>query len=117
MESNIIIIASCIPTLGPLYEMVRGKRSWSSKQRYYKSSKQLPSDIFDRAPRKAMNSLDPRVDYMTTNVGATKHDSQENILQSEEYSNGSFPLGKIHRRDDVCVEYNVSQTPDPTLCR
>jgi hypothetical protein len=45
-----IVACRCIPTLGPMYEMIRGKRSWSSHGRY--ESSKLRSDTFlATAPR------------------------------------------------------------------
>ncbi|KAL2844821.1 hypothetical protein BJY01DRAFT_235157 [Aspergillus pseudoustus] len=107
IESNIIIMASCIPTLGPLYELARGKRSWSSHQRYYKSSDNHPRSFsHDRHIRKPAFGGQGDRDLITTNIGPTKDGSQESILQTDE-SKGPYPQGGIHRMDRVVVEYEM----------
>ncbi|KAL2842308.1 hypothetical protein BJX68DRAFT_257838 [Aspergillus pseudodeflectus] len=112
IESNIIIMASCIPTLGPLYEMARGKRSWSSHQRYYKSSGNNPhSSSHNRHVRKHTFSGQKDKDLMTTNINTTKNGSQENILPLDEQGKGlgvgRLPRNGIQRTDQVVVEYEM----------
>lgn len=104
-------MASCIPTQGPLYELARGKRSWSSFQRYYykqssgknHNQAQWPgrSGSFD-ASRKPSRLVQKGDDLLTTNIGTVDNDSQERILENEGY-----PLGQIRRTDRVMVEYEV----------
>lgn len=106
IESNIIIIASCIPTLGPLYEILRGKRSWSSHQNYYQSSgNKIPSSTGDRHFKKYALDSHKDADLFTTNIGTNREGSQESILRDE--ANGSRPTGKIQRTDQVVVEYEM----------
>ncbi|KAL3489188.1 hypothetical protein BJX62DRAFT_226740 [Aspergillus germanicus] len=96
--------ASCIPTLGPLYEMARGKRSWSSHQRYYKSSgNQAHSSSHDRHihARKHTFSGQRDKDLITTNISTTKNGSQESILRVNEQGKG------LARTDQVVVEYEM----------
>ncbi|KAL2815094.1 hypothetical protein BJX63DRAFT_420468 [Aspergillus granulosus] len=108
IESNIIIMASCIPTLGPLYEMARGKRSWSSHQRYYKSSGNYQHSLSkDRHLRKPTFSGQRERDLITTNISITKEGSQESILQTNELSKGHYPKGGIQRTDQLVVEYEM----------
>ncbi|RAL10942.1 uncharacterized protein BO97DRAFT_392894 [Aspergillus homomorphus CBS 101889] len=105
IESNVIIMASCIPTLGPLYEMVRGRRSWSSYQRYYKSQ---PGTSRKRAFKKPINHMLKHDDLMTTNIGTIKQGSQDNILVTEETPAESHAMGYIHRTDKMAVEYEMA---------
>ncbi|KAL4920631.1 hypothetical protein BDW62DRAFT_8575 [Aspergillus aurantiobrunneus] len=108
IESNVIIMASCIPTLGPLYELIRGKRSWSSHQRYYKSSaNQLPSSSGDRPAKKPGVSSREEADLYITNIGTTKEGSQESILGRDHPQQGQQPTGRIQRTDQVVVEYEM----------
>jgi hypothetical protein len=109
-------MASCIPTLGPLYEMARGKRSWSSHQRYYKSSgNQAQSSSHDRHihARKHTFSGQRDKDLITTNISTTKNGSQESILRVDEQAKrpgvgvGRLPKGGIQRTDQVVVEYEM----------
>ncbi|KAJ5034687.1 hypothetical protein NUH16_006130 [Penicillium rubens] len=103
VESNIIIMASCIPTLGPMYEMIRGKRSWSSHGRY--ESSKLRSDTDRPIKKSASNNRDDDDILMTTNIGATGSGSQESILNSDQLQAEVPMAGKIHRTDQVKIEY------------
>ncbi|KAJ5172352.1 hypothetical protein N7492_004945 [Penicillium capsulatum] len=105
IESNVIIMASCIPTLGPVYEMLRGKRSWSSYQRYYQSNAAKIASSANRPYKKPINHMLKHDDLITTNIGATREGSQESILGSEEMRKGAHPMGSIHRTDKVVIEY------------
>lgn len=100
-------MASCIPTLGPLYEMARGKRSWSSRQRSYKSSaNQLPSSSMDRHTKKSPFNSQKDADLFETNIGTAREGSQESILGGDEAQN-SHANGRIQRTDQVVVEYEM----------
>jgi hypothetical protein len=101
-------MASCIPTLGPVYEMLRGKRSWSSHQRYYKSNGAKLDSSHGRPSKKPVNYLLKESDLWTTNIETTKRGSQESILGSEEMRNGAHAMGNIERTDQVTVEYETS---------
>ncbi|KAL2862681.1 uncharacterized protein BJX67DRAFT_385380 [Aspergillus lucknowensis] len=110
IESNIIIIASCIPTLGPLYELARGNRSWSSHQRDYKNSGgQLHSASFDRLSKKPTFGDRRDAELMTRNIGTMKDGSQESILRVQENAKGvQHPRDRIQRTDQVVVEYEMN---------
>lgn len=96
-------MASCIPTLGPLYEMLRGKRSWTSHRSYpYKNSTQIPSSDRFRSRNYALGSNKDR-DLFETNIGTVREGSQESILQE----GGGRPVDKIQRTDQVVVEYEM----------
>ncbi|OQE29291.1 hypothetical protein PENFLA_c004G05739 [Penicillium flavigenum] len=109
VESNIIIMASCIPTLGPMYEMIRGKRSWSSHGRY--ESSKLRSDTDRPIKKSASNDRDDDI-LMTTNIGATGSGSQESILNSDQLQTEVHMAGKIHRTDQVKIEYGTRPEGD-----
>lgn len=99
IESDVVIIASCIPTLQPFLELITGKRTKSSYSNRYKGSHNLPDSSYDkpsRAPRKS--------DLAITNV-----ESQESILRADEHQN-HHPLGAIRRTDNVTVEYEHGST-------
>jgi hypothetical protein len=96
-------MASCIPTLGPMYEMIRGKRSWSSHGRY--ESSKLRSDTDRPIKKSASNNRDDDDILMTTNIGATGSGSQESILNSDQLQAEVPMAGKIHRTDQVKIEY------------
>jgi hypothetical protein len=110
-------MASCIPTLGPLYEMARGKRSWSSHQRYYKSSGggNAHSSSHDRHIHAMKHTFSGQrdKDLITTNISTTKNGSQESILRVDEQWKGPgvgvrrLPKGGIQRTDQVVVEYEM----------
>lgn len=95
IESNVVIMASCIPTLHPLLEITLGRRSlrsWSaSRDNYKNSSSSMPGASYNRSKR----SNPRKPDLTITNVG-----SQENILRLDELA-----LSQIHRTDNVTVQY------------
>ncbi|EYE91326.1 uncharacterized protein EURHEDRAFT_406167 [Aspergillus ruber CBS 135680] len=95
IESNVVIMASCIPTLHPLLEITLGRRSlrsWSaSRDNYKNSSSSMPGASYNRSKR----SNPRKPDLTITNVG-----SQENILRPDELA-----LSQIHRTDNVTVQY------------
>lgn len=109
IESNVVIIASCIPTLQPVLELILGKRttsSYNNSRNRYKGSSQLPDSSYDHSrlskPRKP--------DYEITTVG-----SQESILREEDNGRNieSHPMGAIRRTDNVTVEYESRSREDP----
>ncbi|RDW63230.1 uncharacterized protein DSM5745_10341 [Aspergillus mulundensis] len=109
IESNIIIMASCIPTLGPLYEMMLGKRSWSSNQRYYykdKGSANQGPSTSERHTKRSNFTADKDADLFTTNIGTTREGSQESILRPD-LTHGAHLAGRIQRTDQVVVEYEM----------
>ncbi|KAL4737417.1 hypothetical protein BDV11DRAFT_191701 [Aspergillus similis] len=110
IESNIIVIASCIPTLGPLYELILGRRSWSSQERYYYKDKgsnnQRPSFSAERHKRSNFDTYKD-ADLFITNIGTNREGSQDSILRPDEQSKGARPTGSIQRTDQVVVEYEM----------
>ncbi|KAE8332509.1 hypothetical protein BDV39DRAFT_216605 [Aspergillus sergii] len=96
VESNVLILASCIPTLQPILELtLRGHvhtRSPRGKDANY------PRDsVFQRTGHKTNRRSDRSITHV---------ESQESILGAEERKN-SHPLGAIVRTDDVSVEFNT----------
>lgn len=111
IEGNVIVIAACIPTLGPLYEILRGKRSWGSynpsyNNRYYKSNKEDTFGLTSVDHKKPTAVAQPHDDLFTTNVDATtRSGSQDSIMRPDKVQNSNLPLGRIRRTDQVQVEY------------
>ncbi|PYH79786.1 hypothetical protein BO82DRAFT_366433 [Aspergillus uvarum CBS 121591] len=114
IESNVIIMASCIPTLGPLYEMIRGRRSWSSYQRYYKNHEIELATSHNRPFRKPMNYMLTHDDLLTTNIGTLKNGSEDNILPTGQMGHQEYAMGQIHRTHKVVVEYEKASTDTET---
>ena len=117
IEGNVIVIAACIPTLGPLYEVMRGKRSWGSynpshNNRYYKKSSK-DDDTFNLSTRdrkKPTVGIHAHDDLFSTNIdtnidATTRSGSQDSILNSDQVQNSNIPLGQIRRTDQVQVDY------------
>ncbi|RAH69861.1 uncharacterized protein BO66DRAFT_438934 [Aspergillus aculeatinus CBS 121060] len=104
IESNVIIMASSILTLDRLYEMVRGRRSWSSLQRYYKGNAIELATSRNRPFRKPMNYMLTHDELLMTNIGTLKNGSEHNILPRE-IRNQGYAMGQINRTDKVVVEY------------
>ncbi|KAL3478272.1 hypothetical protein BJX99DRAFT_256598 [Aspergillus californicus] len=99
VESNVVIIASCIPTLQPVLELIMGKRklsSYSGSRNKYKGSQQL----HDYSYGQSKPSKTPR----TTDLTITGVESQESILRDDATSN-AHAMKVIRRTDDVTVEY------------
>lgn len=112
IEGNVIVIAACIPTLGPLYEILRGKRSWGSynpsyNNRYYKKSSKEDTFGLSSVDRKKPTAVvHPHDDLFTTNIDATtRNGSQDSILNGDQVQNSNLPWGQIRRTDRVEVEY------------
>ncbi|OOF92077.1 hypothetical protein ASPCADRAFT_210489 [Aspergillus carbonarius ITEM 5010] len=108
IESNVVIIASCIPTLQPVLELILGRRttsSYNNSRNRYKGSSQLPDSSFDHSKM----SKPRKPDYEITTVG-----SQESILRDEGRQGvESHPMGAIRRTDNVTVEYESRSREDP----
>ncbi|CAI7585723.1 unnamed protein product [Penicillium pancosmium] len=108
IEANVVAIASCIPTLQPLLEIILGKRSLGSYSNGnsggYKGSKTQWNATHERSKR----SIPRKDDLAITNV-----ESQESILRADNdkdtpapESNNDFPMSAIRRTDNFTVEYN-----------
>lgn len=104
VESNVVILASCIPTLQPLIELALGKRTLksSSKYPYQSSERRHESSYWSKKSAPAKDA-----DLQITNV-----ESQECILGSDKnQAVEGHQLGHIRRTDNVVVEYETtSQT-------
>ncbi|KAJ5467431.1 hypothetical protein N7475_005183 [Penicillium sp. IBT 31633x] len=110
IEADVVVIASCIPTLQPLLEIILGKRALGSysqgKGENYKGSSTFPSS-FNRTKQSIGHGKD---DLGFTNIDS--QESQESILQNDESGNkNSHAMGHIHRTDDVTIEYESSPKP------
>ncbi|KAL4931390.1 uncharacterized protein BDV17DRAFT_297144 [Aspergillus undulatus] len=98
VEANVVIIASCIPTLQPVLELILGKRklsSYSGSKNRYKGSQPLNDYSYSHSKV----SKTPRTKDMTL----TGVESQESILRDD--GNNGTPLHTIRRTDNVTVEY------------
>ncbi|KAJ5295815.1 hypothetical protein PENANT_c001G05068 [Penicillium antarcticum] len=108
VEANIVVIASCIPTLQPLLEIILGKRGFGSysqgKGDRYKGSDSFPPSSYNRNKHSnAMGKDELGFTNLDTVMGK---ESQESILPSNETGKqDTFSMGHIHRTDDVIVEY------------
>ncbi|GKZ23988.1 hypothetical protein AbraIFM66951_010241 [Aspergillus brasiliensis] len=104
IESNVVILASCIPTLQPLLEIILGKRSLRSTSgyQYKESSTQLPDSNKWSSKQKNKGKM------MIADVG-----SQDSILQTvDDHGDESHYMGHIRRTDNITVVYE-SVTPQP----
>jgi hypothetical protein len=111
IEANVVVIASCIPTLQPLLEIIFGKRVFGSysqgKGDRYKGSDSFPPSSYNR--NKHSNALGKDDLGFTNLTNVTGKDSQESILPSNgSAKQNTFSMGHIHRTDDVIVEYESS---------
>ncbi|PWY79170.1 integral membrane protein [Aspergillus heteromorphus CBS 117.55] len=107
IESNVVIIASCIPTLQPVLELILGRRttsSYNNSRNRYKGSSQPPDSSND-----ASKMSKPR----KPDWGITTVESQESILGAEERGTDCHPLGAIRRTDNVTVEYETRPQNEP----
>ncbi|BCR95498.1 uncharacterized protein AKAW2_20438S [Aspergillus luchuensis] len=104
IESNVVILASCIPTLQPLLEIILGKRSLRSTSRYqYKeSSTQLPES--NKWSSKRSGHRKSKGNMMVADVG-----SQDSILQTVDGDESHY-MGHIRRTDNITIVYE-SVTP------
>lgn len=109
IESNVVIVASCIPTLQPILELILGKRSlgsYSNNSSRQKNSKYMHSTSYAHSRRSMVRKPDPTINDV---------ESQESILHAEDdqhRSDDAHPLGQIRRTDNVMVEYEA-RTNDP----
>ncbi|KAJ5190730.1 uncharacterized protein N7498_009715 [Penicillium cinerascens] len=102
IEADVVVIASCIPTLQPLLELIMGKRtlgSYGGSGKYKQSSSNYNTATFDRSKRSAVKD-----DLAITNVEGKE--SQESILRDDQLQQDKdFPMDAIRRTDNVTVEY------------
>ncbi|KAJ5133750.1 hypothetical protein N7526_005115 [Penicillium atrosanguineum] len=109
IEANVVVIASCIPTLQPLLELIMGKRtlgSYSNSGKYKQTGGNYNTGTFDRSKRSAVKD-----DLAITNIEGKE--SQESILRDDQlgqdqlHQDRAFPMGAIRRTDNVTVEYEA----------
>ncbi|RAK99095.1 uncharacterized protein BO80DRAFT_411348 [Aspergillus ibericus CBS 121593] len=101
IESNVVITASCIPTLQPLLEIILGKRSLRSTGAYHykESSTQVPTS--KKWSSKRSGARRDKLEQMITDIG-----SQESILQTvDDHGVENHCMGHIRRTDKITVEY------------
>ncbi|KAE8374523.1 hypothetical protein BDV26DRAFT_295885 [Aspergillus bertholletiae] len=96
VESNVLILASCIPTLQPILELtlrghIRARGPPGKDPNYPRDS------TFHRTGHRTNRRSDRSITHV---------ESQESIL-GEERQKSSHPLGAIMRTDDVSVEFNT----------
>lgn len=108
IESNVVIIASCIPTLQPILELILGRRSLSSYSNNssgkFRSNRYMQASGQNRSHRSASR----KPDLAITNV-----ESQESILREDANNHNGHALGQIRRTDNVTVEYEArASEPD-----
>lgn len=105
VEANIVVLASCIPTLQPLIELILGKRKLSSysngyNHSYKNSGNKFNSASFDRTKRSAKSKNDITINDV---------ESQENILENDGnkhiHGGKNIAMGNITRTDHVAIEY------------
>ncbi|EER25284.1 hypothetical protein D8B26_007908 [Coccidioides posadasii str. Silveira] len=98
IEANVVVIASCIPTLKPLIERLSGtiKGSRGSSGRYYgRYAKDSSGQIRSSSQRSK------RFNSKKNSISITNAVSEESFLPTRETKQG------IRRTDDVCVEYEM----------
>lgn len=108
VESNVVIIASSIPTLQPVLDLVLGRRtasSYSNSRNRYKDSsgRAYDSTTFNKS-KQSKSTRKPGI--ITTDV-----ESQESILRDHgDLRSDNDLLGSIRRTDNVIVEYELQST-------
>ncbi|KAB8067071.1 hypothetical protein BDV29DRAFT_163791 [Aspergillus leporis] len=101
VESNVLILASCIPTLQPILELtLRGHVHTRSPQG--KEANYARDSAFYRTGLKPNRRSDGTITHV---------ESQESILGAEQRQKNSHPMGAIVRTDDVSVEYKARSAP------
>ncbi|PLB51166.1 hypothetical protein P170DRAFT_355966 [Aspergillus steynii IBT 23096] len=122
VEANVVVIASCIPTLQPLLELILGKRKLTSggksnsRHKYYQQSSQQGHDPSQSHRSRRSHALHKQDYTLTTDV-----ESRESILRENRLDNAVDTAGPlhIHRTDDVHIEYEMQTQapPEPTQKR
>ncbi|KAL6237893.1 hypothetical protein BDW75DRAFT_237943 [Aspergillus navahoensis] len=100
VESDIMIIASCIPTLHPVLELVVSKcklPSCSGSRNKEKGSQQLNDFSHSRSHSKITKT------QRKADLPIIGDESQESILRDDE--SVGHPLGAIRRNGNLTVEY------------
>ncbi|RAH48314.1 uncharacterized protein BO95DRAFT_62912 [Aspergillus brunneoviolaceus CBS 621.78] len=107
-EANLVIIASCIPTLQPLLDFILGKRS--SACRSYSLPRSYPTPVPSYGPGSARKGR-----HQLTEGSVTRADSQEEIWSGDEEvetvrpgrGRGRGRKWEIHRTDQIVVEFEM----------
>lgn len=113
IEADVVIMASCIPTLQPVLELLWGKRKWTtnnSHQKYYQQNSSYANDLSSRSHHRShITTKDDLHD--TSDV-----ESQEIILpQDGKHLHPTSPTSyQIRRTDEVCVEFELQTQTSPT---
>ncbi|KAF2875905.1 hypothetical protein BDV95DRAFT_591327 [Massariosphaeria phaeospora] len=128
IEGNSIIIAACIPTLQPLFDLLLGRRVLGSTgEQYYKgygsrSGMKTPNHI--ELSSNSENKSASRHRKMGVHDVTIAKDSQESILGSENEQGGNGnttseqkPRGShwIQRTQDVTISYEDQVVEEPTV--
>lgn len=106
IEADVVVIASCIPTLQPLLEFLLGKRKIgsSANSRYFnrldKGSQPMGSHSIEMRSKKS--SANKHNSVSITNV-----ESEESILPGDEHAQVHNNLGEIRRTDEMHVQYEA----------
>jgi hypothetical protein len=118
IEGNSIIIAACIPTLQPLFELVLGRRILDSTRSRNKYKNYKPSvNSGGKLELATIGSKGTRhLKKMGASETALRPDSQDSILRSQtrlsgDESNGTAHEPGIRRTHDVTVVYGEQQGP------
>ncbi|KAL1976525.1 hypothetical protein VTN31DRAFT_2807 [Thermomyces dupontii] len=102
IEACVVAIASCIPTLQPLLELILGKRALASSGR---------GIYYDRSKNSGYNSSSHGASKRKDSVGFTAVESQESFFGGNHVeSQNSHPLSQIRRTDNVTVKYERSSS-------
>ncbi|OOF97175.1 hypothetical protein ASPCADRAFT_514189 [Aspergillus carbonarius ITEM 5010] len=103
IESNVVILASCIPTLQPLLEIVLGKRNLRSTGAYNYRESSTPLPTSNKWSSKRSGPRRDKNDLIITDTG-----SQDSILQAaDDHGVESHYMGRIRRTDNITVEYET----------
>ncbi|KAH8692618.1 hypothetical protein BGW36DRAFT_23334 [Talaromyces proteolyticus] len=109
VEADVVVIASCIPTLPPLLELVLGKKKKGSSYNY--NSRYFNRLDKDNQGMNGSNSIEMRgVRSKQHSISVTNvegQDSQESILSPDHRQ--QTDLNQIRRTDNVTVQYERNE--------
>lgn len=129
IEGNSIIIAACIPTLQPLFEVIFGRRVFGSTgdRQYYKgygSASGAKTPNIELSANMGSKSTSKHRKMGINDITLAK-DSQESILGSENEAHGNGnnasdqasrgTFGWIQRTDDVTIVYEEPSVNEPKV--
>ncbi|KAL3471342.1 hypothetical protein BJX99DRAFT_250517 [Aspergillus californicus] len=108
IEANTVMIASCIPTLGPLYDILTCKRTWSAHRRYYQNGgNEVHPESHHREIHRPKRESFRNQHLFTTNFDDKRMGSQESILALDDTPVELHPPNRIHRTDQVIIKYEM----------